>query len=279
LLAPALFVAAQFLIAHGSMLFLREVEFQKFFNRALLVAAIVLLWPLVRTLRLESWAQVSLQRDRRWWPRLLAGFFIAAICVALMGGAYDEAGLYHWKEGPPLRKIPPLFVSAFVVAFIEETLFRGFLLGVFQRACRPMTALFWVSFIFAAVHFLKPDESVVIAEVHWFSGLSLVPHLFHQFTEPIPLLAGFTTLFVLGWVLGDATLRTRSLWLAIGLHAGLVFVKMSFSKMTKRDGLALPWIGNELQIGLVPVMVLSVCGVLAWVWFEYVDSRKNARDL
>jgi hypothetical protein len=54
---------------------------------------------------------------------------------------------------------------------------------------------------------------------------------------------------------------------------------MSFSKMTKRDGLALPWIGNELQIGLVPVMVLSVCGVLAWVWFEYVDSRKNARDL
>jgi membrane protease YdiL (CAAX protease family) len=277
LLAPWLHAAAQVVAGHGWMRFLSEVEFQKYFNRSLLIAALVLLWPLVRTMRIASWAQLAWQRDRRWWQRLLTGFFIAGICVSAMGCAYIAAGLYRWKTDPPFDKIPPLLLSAFVVAFIEETLFRGFLLGIFQRACRPLTALGWVTFIFAAVHFLKPDESVQVAEVHWFSGLALVPHLFHQFAEPMTLLAGFTTLFVLGWVLGDATLRTRSLWLAIGLHAGVVFVKMSFSKMTKRDGLALPWAGNELQIGLVPVAVLSLCGLLAWLWCKHVDSPKSPR--
>jgi len=279
LLAPWLYAAGQFSAGHGIIPFLREVEFQKYFNRSLLLSAIVLLWPLARAVRIRSWAQLGLQRDRRWWKRLLAGFLIASLCVAAMGCAYVAAGLYHWKQdSPPVEKIAPLFLSAFVVAFIEETLFRGFLLGIFQRAGRPVAALFWVTLIFSAVHFLKPDESVAVPAVHWFSGLALVPHLFHQFAEPMTLLAGFTTLCVLGWVLGDLTLRSRSLWLAIGLHAGIVFVKMSFSKMTKRDGLALPWIGNELQIGLVPVAVLGVCGLLGWLWLEYVDSPKSSRD-
>jgi membrane protease YdiL (CAAX protease family) len=278
LLAPWLYAAGQFIAGHGMLPMLATVEFQKYFNRGLLLSAIVLLWPLARAMRIRSWAQLGLQRDPRARQRFLAGFLIASLCVAALGLAYVGADIYRWKEKLPFEKLPPLLLSALVVAFIEETLFRGFLLGIFQRACRPRCALFWVTFIFASVHFLKPDESVQISDVHWFSGLSLIPHLFHQFAEPMTLLAGFTTLFVLGWVLGDATLRTRSLWLAIGLHAGIVFVKMSFSKMTKRDGLALPWIGSELQIGLVPVAVLGACGVLAWLWLAYVDSPSSTHD-
>ena len=278
LLAPWLHAAGQFVAGHGLLPFLSTVEFQKYFNRALLVCAIVLLWPLARSLGMRSWSQLGLTRDRRWWQRFLAGFAIASLCVAAMAWGYVGADLYRWKTDPPFEKLPPLFLSALVVALIEETLFRGFLLGIFQRAFRTLPALFSVTLIFAAVHFLKPDESVRITDVRWFSGLALIPHLFHQFAEPMTVLAGFTTLFVLGWILGDATLRTRSLWMAIGLHAGIVFVKMSFSKMTKRDGLALPWVGNELQIGLVPVAVLAVCGVCAWFWCTYVDTPKSARD-
>jgi membrane protease YdiL (CAAX protease family) len=135
---------------------------------------------------------------------------------------------------------------------IEECLFRGGMFGLFRRTLRPFTALLWVTVIFAIVHFLKPDELFVVQEVHWLSGFALLPKLFHRFTEPMRVLSGFTTIFVLGWVLGYATLRTRSLWLAIGFHAGVVFVKMSFAKFTKREALGLPWVGSELQIGLVP---------------------------
>ncbi len=52
----------------------------------------------------------------------------------------------------------------------------------------------------------------------------------------------------------------RSLWMSIGLHAGVVFVKMSFAVLSKRRETHLPWIGRELQIGLVPVGIL----LLAW---------------
>jgi membrane protease YdiL (CAAX protease family) len=91
------------------------------------------------------------------------------------------------------------------------------------------------------------------------------------------LLAGFTTIFALGWVLGYATLRTRSLWMAIGLHAGVVFVKMTFSKFTKRELEYPPWIGSELQIGLVPLAVLALCGVSVWLWLNYADHRNRTR--
>jgi len=73
-------------------------------------------------------------------------------------------------------------------------------------------------------------------------------------------------------VLGYATLRTRSLWLPIGFHAGVVFVKMSFAKFTKREALCLPWVGSELQIGLVPVGVLALGGVLVWFWLRHENS-------
>jgi hypothetical protein len=98
-----------------------------------------------------------------------------------------------------------------------------------------------------------------------------VPHVFHQFTEPMTFLAGFTTLFALGWLCGEARLRTRSLWMSSGLHTGIVFVKMSFAALSKRRETHLPWIGPELQIGLVPVGLF----VLAWIIVLLYLAREN----
>jgi hypothetical protein len=100
----------------------------------------------------------------------------------------------------------------------------------------------------------------------------MIPHVFHKFSEPMLLLGEFTTIFVLALMLGDVTVRTRSLWMAIGLHAGIVFAKMSFSKFTKREEAYLPWVGEELQIGLVSVGVLLIAWLLARLWLRYVDA-------
>ncbi len=188
-----------------------------------------------------------------------------ALAVGVMAGGYIAFDVYHWKSKLPWGSLPKLALSALVVALLEEALFRGAIFGLFRRTMRPYTALFWVTALFAILHFLKPDDAMEIGEVSWLSGFVILPHSFHQFAEPRMLMAGFSTLFVLGWLLGYATLKTRALWMSIGLHAGVVFVKMSFSKFTKRDLEALPWIGKELQIGLVPVMVLCLAGVLLWI--------------
>ena len=272
LLAPLLYWVGNALADGGTFRFLGEVSFQRYFNRAVLVAALVLLWPTVRSLRIGGWRDLGLEPDARWRAHLGAGLAIGAGLVALMALFYVPLGFYRWKGDLPWGRLPSVALSAVAVALLEESLFRGGIFGLFRRTLRPFTALFWVTAIFAIVHFLKPDEEFVIQDVDWLSGFALLPRVFHQFAEPMSVLAGFTTIFILGWVLGYATLRTRSLWMAIGLHAGVVFVKMSFAKFTKREALSLPWIGPELQIGLVPVGVLALGGVLVWLWLRHENS-------
>ena len=268
-LAPPLFWAGNALADRGLLTFLGEVPFQRYFNRAILIAAVLLLWPTVKSLRIGGWRDLGLQPDMRWISHTLAGFAIGGVLVAVMAVAYTKFGFYEWRSVLPWHQLPPLLLSAFTVALIEESLFRGAIFGLFRRSLRPFIALFWTTAIFSILHFLKPDEDFKITQVGWLSGFTLLPHSFHQFAEPITLLAGFTTLCMLGWVLGFATLRTRSLWMSIGLHAGIVFVKMSFSKLTRREGSMLPWIGEKLEIGLVPVAVLALGGVFVWLFTRH----------
>src|SRR5207249_5567632 len=48
--------------------------------------------------------------------------------------------------------------------------------------------------------------------VTWFSGFHSIANSFAQFADPMMMLASFTTLFLIGWILADARLRTRSLF-------------------------------------------------------------------
>lgn len=275
LLAPLLFWAGNALASHGMLTFLGDVTFQRYFDRAVLVAAMALLWPMVRWLQIGGWRDLGIESDPRWRQHALAGFVIGGVLVGAMACAYTGFGFYEWRSRRPWGALPPLLISALTVGLLEESLFRGAIFGLFRKSLRPFTALFSVTAIFAIVHFLKPDPQLVVERVSWLSGFVMLGHVFHQFGEPMTVLAGFSTIFALGWVLGYATLRTRSLWMSIGLHAGVVFVKMSFGKLARRDATLLPWIGSEFQIGLVPVIVLLFGGVLVWLWLRHEDSAPH----
>ena len=282
LLAPPLYWAAQALAGHGVFPALAGFKFQKFFNRAALISAVLLLWPVVRWLRIGGWRDLGIEPDPHWRKHLLAGFIIAGLAVALMAAGFVHFGIYRVRAEIAWGKLPVIAVSAVTVAFLEEALFRGAILGLVRRTLRPAAALFWVTALFAIVHFLKPDESYDPQPIGWLSGFDLIPHTFHQFAEPMTLLAGFTTLFVLGWLCGDAALRTRALWMSIGLHAGIVCVKMSFSVMakfaikTKDRPDWLPWVGDRFENGLVPVAVLLLAWGAVRLWLAYENRHDPA---
>jgi len=275
LLAPPLYWAGHAVAAKGALKFLGETELLKFFSRAVLFSAVVLLWPMLRWLRLAGASGLGLDPDHAWIRRFGAGFTISAACVGLLAAGYILGGVYRWKMTLPWSKTPPLLLSALVVALLEEGLFRGGILGLFRRTMTPRAAIVLTSAIFSAVHFLRTDDEAASSAVTWLSGFALIPRMFHQFAEPLLVLGGFTTIFVLGLMLADVTVRTRSLWMAIGLHAGLVFVKMSFSKFTKREAAHLPWIGEELQIGLVPVLALLLGWLLARLWIRHETAARR----
>src|SRR5260370_13795052 len=83
LLAPCLFWAAQSLVAHGSLTFLARYDFETFFQRALLVASAILLWPLIRSLEVRSPNDLQLAPNPRSRLDLLAG--AAFVSVSLPG--------------------------------------------------------------------------------------------------------------------------------------------------------------------------------------------------
>jgi membrane protease YdiL (CAAX protease family) len=111
--------------------------------------------------------------------------------------------------------------------------------------------------------------------VNWTSGFISLTHSFDQFAEPMLVLAGFATLFLIGVVLACARLRTRSLWLPIGLHGGWVFANGAFNKIAHREITALPWLGKSLLIGVVPLGVCFVSWVLLGAWLKYAGARES----
>jgi len=267
LLAPPLFWGAQSLIANGSLTFLRRFDFETFFHRSLLVAALILAWPLVRSLSVRSRVDLKIQSNPHWRRDLIAGFICSAVpllcCAAILLATpiFSIRNIIDWSGAGKA------VAAAAVVPFIEETFFRGLVLGILLKSGRRYFAMFATSALYSIVHFLKaPDHTSTV--VTWTSGFNSIAHAFVQFTDPILVAAGFTTLFLIGWILADARLRTRSLWLPIGLHAGWILTAGVFNKVARHDAIILPWLGKNLLIGIIPLAVAGITWLIVRLWLR-----------
>jgi membrane protease YdiL (CAAX protease family) len=275
-IAPPLFWSAQWLGQHGVLVFLQHYDFESFFHRALLLSALLLLWPWLRSLRLKRLADLGLQKNNRALRDAFAGFIIAAIPLLCCGVILVALNFYRVRHAIPYGSIPALVVSAAVVPLIEEALFRGLILGVLLRTKATVFAIIATSALFSIIHFLKaPDTTTSPAAVTWYSGLTSVANAFWQFHEPLLVVAGFTTLFLIACILADARIKTRSLWLPIGLHSGWILASGIFSKVARRGGDAMPWIGKNLLVGIVPLTIALVSWALLRGWLKHVGTRKT----
>ena len=272
LAAPLLFWTAQALAARGIFPALANFDFESFFHRALLLGAILFIWPFLRWLEIKRLKDLGLARNERWGRDLGVGFLLSGLPTLGCGVALVALGNYTMRGQVAWGAVAAVAGAAAVVPLIEETLFRGLFLGVLIRRGRPWIAAGLSAAIFAIVHFLKaPDQTTT--SVEWTSGFVSLAHSFDQFSEPMLVLAGFLTLFLIGLILAHARLRTQSLWLPIGLHAGWIFANGAFNKMAHREVVALPWLGKNLLIGIVPLGICLVTWGLVTVWLKYADSR------
>jgi membrane protease YdiL (CAAX protease family) len=261
---------------------IQRADFTRVFNRAMLVAAVVCLWPAARVLRLRR-GELGLERNPVRWRDLVVGFGLAAGLLLLMGWGYLQAGVFTWRKGAEVGGVlQDSLMRAAGAGLMEELFFRGALLGLVLRVWRPRAALVFVSAVFAAVHFLQAPPDLVIREgIEAGTGFWLVGEILRVFGDANFLLAECATLFLAGWILGEARLRTRSLWLPVGLHAGWIFGIGLYagltraSKAVRRDEL-LPWVGETLKSGLVPLAMLAVTGVVVWAYLR-LNNRTAIR--
>ena len=277
-LAPVLFRGAQWLAGQGIFTSLATQAFQRYFNRSVQIVAILLLWPLIRSLRVRSLGELGLQYDRQWLRRTVIGFVAAVALMAVMSLVIHLFGgiLCRPPEQRALHQWPKVVLTAVTVGFIEECIFRGAFLGLLQRKMSGTAALFATSVLYSVLHFIKPLKTVIApADVTWLSGFALIPGIFSQWQDPAMIGALFTTLFAVGWVLGWATQRTRSLWMSIGLHAGWVFCVQGFEKFAVFAPGGLPWIGSDLRVGIAPLLAVIATGIVCRISLANVDRPQS----
>ncbi|MEY4482623.1 MAG: hypothetical protein RL693_75 [Verrucomicrobiota bacterium] len=284
LLSPLLFFGVQALIrtspdswlAQG----LADKEFPSFFNRACLIALVIGLFPLLKSLKMK-WGEITGSvRLSSGWKDLVTGFGLAVLLLAGMAALFIWAGVTKLKPDADGWAVGMPLLSGFTVAIMEEFIFRGAVLSVLCRSLGLKAGLWWTTLIFAAVHFLKPPADGVFPDesITWLSGFAVIPYLFQGFGRWENFIGEFLMLAAVGWALGKARLTTNGLWASIGLHAGWVAGMKYFSSLTLKTkafgrGDFDPWmVENTCRaivspvVGIVPILFVLLTGVLTlWV--------------
>ncbi len=161
------------------------------------------------------------------------GFGIAMGVVTMTPVAVSVIGLglRDWRPTLDTLRWVELFFSGaltgIAVGFLEETFYRGLLLGALTRDRRPLPGIVLAvvasSMLYASLHFLARSK-IPAAEVDAFSGLALLAQSLRHFAAPATMLDSFLALTAVGSLLAMARLWTGSIALSIGLHAGWVWV-------------------------------------------------------
>lgn len=273
LLAPPLYWGAHALIAHDTFTFLARYDFETYFHRALLIAALILLWPLARSLEIRKLDDLQLAPNPHRGRDLIAGLLLSSLPLLCCAVVLVAMPLFSIRANINWAAVGKVAAAAAFVPIIEEIFFRGLVLGALLKTGRQLLSIVLTSALYSIVHFLKaPDQTS--PDVTWFSGFNSIAHAFVQFTDPLLVGAGFTTLFLIGWILAEARLLTRSLWLPIGLHAGWIFTAGAFNKIALRQFVAFPWLGKNLLVGLVPLALACLTWLLMRGWLKYASARK-----
>jgi membrane protease YdiL (CAAX protease family) len=200
-----------------------------------------------------------------------AGVLLGVFGVFLVSAISLFFGFFSWRDVPALGSLGRIVLTAGAVSLVEEAVFRGVILGICLWNLSARGAIAVSSALFAVVHFLKPAKTRLAPEaVQWSSGYTELFSFAGALPSSAVLFFGLASLFVAGWILGRATLRTHSLWLPIGLHAGWVFgVQTSnlFLRSTSSEPTGfLPWVGPSLVSGAVPTGLLPLAGLLLAGW-------------
>jgi len=281
LLSPWLYFTGNALAAAGILPFLENFPFHRYFSRSVQISALLLIWPAFRWIGISRLDQLGLERNPRRWHDLGWGFFIALIPVILLGAGYLFYAVYKFRDNPAPLTFFRILGTAGAVAVLEEFLFRGVLLGLCLRAMPAMAAAFVSSGVFAVVHFMRVAKSASPSVVDWTSGFGQLPLLFSS-APPWPLLGwGMLSLLLAGLLLAFVTLRTRSLFLAIGIHAGWILGQQGLQWIArfriKPPDALLPWVGPNVVSGAVPTGIIPAAALVltAVTVALYLRLRKN----
>ncbi len=189
------------------------------------------------------------------------GFMLAVASIALLAVVMYFAGALAPGLSDPLyaivRASSKALITALLVGFLEEIFFRGILFKGLMEDYGAVAAFIGANLVYAASHFFKAPENFMSGGLDPFAGFRFLVLCLAPYLDTATTIPGLIGLFIIGLVLSYALLRSGSLYLSIGLHAGWVFAikTMPLYGDFTREGLG--WV-----FGAKPKLV---SGVATWV--------------
>lgn len=258
---------------------LRRYSNTKVFRRLVVVFFLAAVWLWRRRLTLPRADQIGLTRHPGCVRHLSVGFLIAffglgltQISAIVLGHRVvdSERGLttavFLWAALKGLS-------TGVVVGLVEEILFRGALFGYFLDRTDRKAAILLTSFLFAPVHFFRAESSPV-PRYSLLIGPSAAWDLLCSWWEHFKIFPDMLGLILVSVVLCWSVLLAGDLYIAIGLHAGWVFVIQTARRLldAPQDVSRLVFGGSQFYDGLVGLVMLlamipflHLCVRLGWI--------------
>lgn len=207
--------------------------FSRLFDRVALVVVLGLVLFNRRHFGLEHLRKDVVEELGRW-PEILRGIALSTSCGVVIIGYYLFQGtvvLDIPSIGYLSRKLLLLLPAALLIATIEESFFRGLLLGQLQRAWGLAVAVTVSSAVYSLVHFVAPSKAFVYQQGGLHFGFLYIANVLAQ-AGAFDLFSSMLGLWLVGAVLCSVVLRRKSLAAAIGLHAGWIICLKLVTYMT-----------------------------------------------
>ena len=135
----------------------------------------------------EAWPISALRPIRIGHAMLARGILLSIIPLLFCAALLIALHVYSFRHVFVWPRLGKVLLATISVPFIEETFFRGIVLGILLRTGRKLLSVVAVSALFAAVHFLKGSEREP-AIVTWTSGFNSIGDAFAGFGDPMMVL-------------------------------------------------------------------------------------------
>ena len=243
-----------------------------FFRLAMIIAALGF-WPFLKLQGINNRYALGYSLDRRSYLQSFSrglgiGVMIMtghAILLVLLGARVPEPGDIHFND--VLYALLSGLLSGILVAFIEESFFRGAMYYGMRRHSPMLTASIATALLYATVHFIHSPLPAGGTIIGWQSGWEMLAGMFHSYENFAGIVDSYMALFAAGLFLSLVRERTGNIVLCIGIHAGWVLTIKLVKEITDvaTNTPAALLIGSyDSIIGWAATAVLGL--VTLWYW-------------
>ena len=279
LIAPLAYLALQGIDTPADpdsvVAYLQSKPIAKYVDRFRLLFATIALFWMIGACRL--WGRLGFYWGRNGLKQLFQFLFLGMVSlgcvVALQSILLDPYLKQNVAPADFVHVVTAALAGGLIIGLLEEAIFRGMVFRMFYSAGKPLAAVILSSLVFAAVHFKHVPDGVG-EPFQWYSGLVVAGYQ----SISVFLTVGavdFLNLFLAGLVLNLLFLRTGSLVGCVGLHAGWVVVRNTWSEMVVVDDSKLTQILGSQRIvdGYISLAILVTLAV-----FLYVELLRHQRE-